>query len=124
MVIEGKLHAKMDVVNVTDSFRKREFVVEYTDNPLYPQFVKFETTQDRTALLDAVSEGDMIEVTFNIRGREWISPQNEKKYFNTLDAWRVQKAAAANNAPAADGNAQPVHDMADLSSDDSDDLPF
>ena len=114
----------MEVVNVTDSFRKREFVVEYTDNPLYPQFVKFETTQDRTSLLDAVEEGDKVEVTFNIRGREWISPQNEKKYFNTLDAWRIQKVAA-NSAPAADGStAQPVHDMADLSSDDSDDLPF
>ena len=122
MVIEGKLYAKMDTVQVTDSFRKREFVVEYTDNPLYPQFVKFETTQDRTALLDAVEVGDRVEVTFNLRGREWISPQNEKKYFNTLDAWRVQKVDAANSAPAA--GAQPVVDMADLSSDEADDLPF
>jgi hypothetical protein len=124
MVIEGKLHVKMDEQAVTGTFRKREFVVEYTDNPLYPQYVKFETTQDRTALLDAVEVGDTIEVTFNLKGREWVSPQNETKYFNTLDAWRIQKVSAANSAPAADGSSQPVYDMADLSADESDDLPF
>ncbi|HHG85732.1 MAG TPA: DUF3127 domain-containing protein [Bacteroidetes bacterium] len=124
MVIEGKLHAKMDAVQITDTFRKREFVVEYVDNPLYPQYVKFETTQDRCALVDSIEVGDKVEVTFNLRGREWVNPQGEKKYFTTLDAWRVQKMAAEQSVPAAEGGAQPVMDMADLSSDEADDLPF
>lgn len=123
MVIEGKLHAKFDAVQITDTFKKREFVVEYVDNPLYPQYVKFEMTQDRCSLIDGVEVGDKLEVTFNLRGREWTNPQGEKKYFTTLDAWRVQKVAEQ-TAPAADAGAQPVMDMADLSSDDADDLPF
>lgn len=123
MVIEGKLHAKFEVVQITDTFKKRDFVIEYVDNPLYPQYVQFQTVQDRVSLIDGYNEGDKIEVTFNLRGREWTNPQGEKKYFNTLEAWRVQKVESAANAPGADGD-KPVYDMADISSDASDDLPF
>lgn len=124
MIIEGKLYAKMDAQNVTETFKKREFVVEYADNPMYPQFVKFELIQDRCGLVDSVEVGDKVEVTFNLRGREWTSPQGEKKYFNTLDAWRIQKVEAQNAVPAAQGSG--VYDMAaDMASDDgADDLPF
>lgn len=124
MIIEGKLYAKMDPQQITDSFKKREFVVEYADNPMYPQFVKFELIQDRCNLVDAVEVGDKVEVTFNLRGREWTSPQGEKKYFNTLDAWRIQKVEAQNAVPAAQGEG--VYNMAaDMASDDgADDLPF
>lgn len=126
MIIEGKLYAKMDVQQITDSFKKREFVVEYADNPMYPQFVKFELIQDRCNLVDSVEVGDKVEVTFNLRGREWTSPQGEKKYFNTLDAWRIQKVEAQNAVPAAQGAGNGVYDMAaDMASDDgADDLPF
>ena len=89
------------------------------------EFVQFQCTQDRCALIDGFNVGDKIEVTFNLRGREWSNPQGEKKYFNTLEAWRVQKVESAANAPAAGGSSQPMsYSMADLSSDDSDDLPF
>ena len=71
MIAEGKLHAKMDVQQITDTFRKREFVLEYADNPMYPQYVKFELIQDRVTLVDSVEVGDKIEVTFNLRGRQW-----------------------------------------------------
>ncbi|HEX2900697.1 MAG TPA: DUF3127 domain-containing protein, partial [Bacteroidia bacterium] len=67
--------------------------------------------------------GEKIEVTFNLRGREWTNPQGEKKYFNTLEAWRVQKIEAGANTPASGGQ-NPVHEMADISSDAADDLPF
>jgi hypothetical protein len=123
MVIEGKLYVKFETQQVSDTFRKREFVVEYIDNPLYPQYVTFQMTQDRVSLLDTLAVGDKLEVTFNLRGREWTTPQGEKKYFNTLEAWRVQKIESAANAPASN-SAQPVYDMADISSDASDDLPF
>lgn len=124
MIAEGKLHAKIDIQQVTDTFRKREFVLEYADNPMYPQYVKFELIQDRVTLVDAYEVGDKIEITFNLRGRQWTSPQGETKYFNTLDAWRIQKIEAENGAPAAEGSG--VYDMAaEMSKDDgADDLPF
>ena len=126
MNVEGKLYAKMDVQQVTETFKKREFVLEYADNPMYPQYVKFELIQDRTNLVDSVEVGDKIDVTFNIRGREWTAPDGVKKYFNTLDAWRIQKIEANNSAPAAGGQGTGVYDMAaEVASDDgADDLPF
>jgi translation initiation factor IF-3 len=121
MVIEGKLHVKFETQQVTDTFRKRDFVVEYSDNPLYPQYIQFQTIQDRCTLIDNLEEGEKIEVTFNLRGREWTAPSGEKKYFNTLEAWRVQKVESAGNPPAV---AASVVDMSNLASDEADDLPF
>jgi hypothetical protein len=123
MVVEGKLHAKFDTQQISDTFKKRDFVIEYVDNPLYPQYVTFQMIQDRVSLIDNFAVGDKIEVTFNLRGREWTTPQGEKKYFNTLEAWRVSKIESAANTPAS-GAATPVYDMADISSDAADDLPF
>lgn len=123
MVIEGKLHAKSDAQQISDTFKKRDFVVEYVDNPLYPQYITFQAIQDRCALLDNFAVGDKIEVTFNLRGREWTTPQGEKKYFNTLEAWRLQKVESAAGNPAASGQT-PVYNMADMASDSADDLPF
>ncbi len=124
MTAEGKLHAKMDVQQITDSFKKREFILEYADNPMYPQYVKFELIQDRVTLVDSMEVGDKIEVTFNLRGRQWVSPQGETKYFTTLDAWRVQKIDSQAGVPAAEGSG--VYDMAVGAADEdgADDLPF
>ncbi len=83
----------MATQQVTDSFKKREFVV--TDNTSqYPQDIMFQLTQDKCSLLDTIQENETIVVSFNLRGREWTSPQGEVRYFNTLDAWRVEKAGA------------------------------
>ena len=121
MKVTGKLHAKFDTQQVTNSFKKREFVLEYTDNPLYPQFVKFESTQDRVDLIEPYNTGDTIEVEFNLKGREWTNPQGKKVYFNTLDAWRISKPAG--EEPAAEGSGSPVYSLDDAP-DEQDDLPF
>lgn len=89
MNIQGKIHAIMDIQQVTDTFRKREFVVEYTDNPMYPQYILFQMVQDRVDLVNGYQVGDMVDVSFNLRGRQWNSPQGEIKYFNSLEAWRL-----------------------------------
>ena len=83
------IHKIMDTVQVSGSFRKREFILEMTDNPQYPQYVSFQLVQDKVDLIDVAKKGDLVEVSFNLRGREWISPSGEVKYFNTLDAWRI-----------------------------------
>lgn len=125
MDIEGKLHAKFETKQISDSFKKRDFVVEYVDNPLYPQYVTFQINQDRVSLVDNFAVGDKIEVTFNLRGREWTNPQGEKKYFNTLEAWRVQKVEAGASTPSnGGGQTVQIGVPADISGDNSDDLPF
>lgn len=123
MEIQGKLHKKFDTQSVTDTFRKRDFVVEYADNPLYPQFVQFQCTQDRCSLLDNFREGDKIEVTFNLRGKEYDDRNGGgKKYFNTLEAWRIQKVEAQPGEQTVDDLARNSPGLP--GEDDGDSLPF
>ena len=97
--IEGKLKRVKDVQQITDTFKKREFVIE-TDEQ-YPQIIGFETIQDKVGLIDGFQVGEMVEVFFNLRGREWQKDANsEVRVFNSLHAWRIQKLQ--NDAPATD----------------------
>ena len=88
----GKLHAIFDTRQVSARFQLREFVVEMSDNPQYPQYVMFQMTGTRCDNLDDFSVGQTVNVEFNLRGREWKSPQGEIKYFNSLDCWTLQRA--------------------------------
>jgi single-stranded DNA-binding protein len=88
----GKLHTIFETKQVSERFTKREFVVELTDNPKYPQVVLFQLTGDRCAQLDGLRVGDAVRIDFSLRGREWRSPQGEVKYFNSLDVWKVEAA--------------------------------
>ncbi|MBK9151351.1 MAG: DUF3127 domain-containing protein [Saprospiraceae bacterium] len=89
--IEGILHKKYDTESKTDSFKTREFVI--STEGMYPQYVKFQLTQDKCSAIDSFQEGERIKVSFDLRGREW-----QGKYFTNLNAWRVDKASAV--APA------------------------
>jgi hypothetical protein len=92
--ITGKLHLILDTAQVSERFVKREFVLELTDNPKYPQLVLFQMTGDRVGQLDDFSVGEDVTVEFSLRGREWKSPRGEVKYFNSLDVWRIDPAGA------------------------------
>ena len=94
----GRLHVIYETKQVSERFTKREFVVEMSDNPKYPQHVLFQLTGDRCNQLDSLSVGDSVRIDFSLRGREWKSPQGEVKYFNSLDAWSVEKAGASSGA--------------------------
>ncbi len=88
-----KLTGQIKVINptqvVSDKFSKREFVVTDTSS-MYPQDISFQATQDKCGMLDGLQVGANVEVSFNLRGREWINPQGEAKYFNSLEAWRIE----------------------------------
>src|ERR1044072_7065471 len=94
MEVIGTLKAKFDAQKVSDRFQKREFVLTTEANTPYPQHVSFQVTQDKCSLLDQYREGEEIKIHFNLRGREWNGPQGIK-YFNTLEAWRIEKVGAA-----------------------------
>ncbi len=116
--IEGKLHKVFAEETKGESFRVRDFVIE-TDGQ-YPQFVKFQLTQDRCSAIDGYKEGEMVKVSFDLRGREW-----NEKYFTNLNAWRIEKAGAT-QAPAP-GNIPVEPPAGTEGSDDAgaeDDLPF
>lgn len=98
MEATGRIHALMETQQVTERFRKREFVVELSDNPRYPQYVLFQLTGDRCENLDGFSVGDEVRVEFSLRGREWKSPRGDIKYFNSLDVWTLEQTGASSGA--------------------------
>jgi len=128
MEVVGQLKLKYDTQKVSDKFQKRDFVLATDLSTPYPQYVSFQVTQDKCTMLDSFNQGDEIRVQFNLRGREWNGPQGIK-YFNTLEAWRIERAAGgssqqqqSSSQPQDHGNHQaPVFNS---SISDNDDLPF
>lgn len=120
----GILKVKGESQQVSEKFKKREFVI--TDNgSKYPQHISFQLSQDKCDIIDTYNVGDEIKVQFNLQGREWTSPKGEVKYFNTLDAWKVQKLGAgesSNNSGQATATASSSEGMSASSSEE--DLPF
>ena len=117
--VEGKLKRIHDEQVISDRFKKREFVIETEEQ--YPQVLMFQLVQDKTNLIDQFSIGDKVEIFFNLRGREWQKdPSAEIRVFNTLDAWRIQKLEAMQEATA--GDMPPAEPIEPASTED--DLPF
>lgn len=108
----------------SNGFRKREIVV--TTEEQYPQHIMVEFVQDKTDLLNSYKEGQQVKISINLRGREWVNPQGETKYFNSIQGWRIealQEEASGENLPPV----PPIdafEPAGDLKEEDHDDLPF
>ncbi len=89
MELTGKIKLISPVQDVTASFKKRELVI--TTDEQYPQDIMIEFTQMRCDDLNAFNLGEQVKVSINIRGREWINPQGEAKYFNSIQGWRIER---------------------------------
>ena len=122
--VTGKLVAKFDTVQRTATFKTREFVIETSEDingRIITNYVKFQSVQDRTAIIDRFNIGDTVKVHFNLRGSRW-EKNGQVNYITNLDAWRIENAGMASgassavNEPAPFGT--PVPDSA------PDDLPF
>lgn len=124
--LEGRLYKKFDTQQITEKFKKREFVVEIEDGA-YTQLIKLQMTQNNCEKLDPFNEDDQVKVTFSLRGREYTK-DGRTSYFTNLDAWRIEKAGGGNNnaaAPAASmDNFPTVADEPAGATDSADDLPF
>ncbi|HKL07185.1 MAG TPA: DUF3127 domain-containing protein, partial [Bacteroidales bacterium] len=107
--ISGKLIEKFDTVKVSDRFKKREFVIEKTESNGGMEFtdhIKFQLTQDRCNLIDAMNLNDDIKVHFNIRGNKW-EKDGKVSYFTNLDAWRIENVNAQNQGNMPDDTPPP-----------------
>lgn len=105
-----------------NGFRKRELVV--TTDEQYPQMIMIEFLQDKADLLNNYKVGQEVKVSINLRGREWINPQGEAKYFNSVSGWRIENLSQA--APNAQ-NLPPVDQFqaaTNFTEEEADDLPF
>jgi translation initiation factor IF-3 len=123
MTITGKIKFIGTEQQVSASFKKRELVV--TTDEQYPQHILIEFAQDKCDLLNGYQVGQEVKVSINLRGREWINPQGEVKYFNQIQGWRVERVT---DAPVNQTQAKTatVFEPIDVSSEGEavDDLPF
>ena len=108
----------------SNGFRKRELVI--TTEEQYPQHILVEFIQDKCDLLNNYKVGQQVKVSINLRGREWVNPQGETKYFNSIQGWRIESL----DQQASDENMPPVPPMEafepadDINEEEHDDLPF
>ena len=113
MEVTGVIKLKGDVQTFGADFTKRQLVV--TTDEQYPQLIAIDFVKDKCSLLDSYNVGDNVKVSINLGGREWINPQGEAKYFNSVTGWRVEKVETAPTTPQA-----PAKQLEEV----QDDLPF
>lgn len=90
MKITGKIVVVGSTQQITDTFKKRELVIEHAENPQYPEFVKLEAMQDKVTILDNLNVGAEVSVDFNIKGRAHTNKDGVTKYYTTLVAWKIE----------------------------------
>jgi len=108
--VTGKLLVKYDTQQVSEKFRKREFVLELAEEingNIYTNFAKMQLVQTKCDIIDRFNVGDTVKVSFNIKGNKW-ERDGKVNYITNLDAWRVESATATANNNAGSQSA-PVY---------------
>ena len=108
---------------VTATFKNRTFDIE-TVGDKYPQTLRFELSQDNCDIVDAYAVGQEIDISYNLRGREWQkTPEDDIVVFNTIVAWKIQPVGNLTpNTAETKTNTQEFG--AALPGEQSNDLPF
>lgn len=118
--LSGILILKGELQQISNKFRKREFVIEKKEtnqNQEFVDYVKFQLTQDRCDLVEPFEINDKIKISFNIRGNRW-EKEGKVNYFTNLDAWRIEKTEEAEEEipppPPEDDLSPPPEELNDL----------
>ena len=118
MEVQGKVKMIGETQSFGDKgFRKREVVV--TTNEQYPQEIMLEFVQDKCDLLNNFQVGQDVKISVNLRGRSWVNPQGETKYFNSIQGWRIEGAQSSVPSPEQSSEA-----ASSLNEQEDQDLPF
>ena len=125
MEVTGKIKVINAEQQVSATFKKRELVVSTEEQ--YPQFISINFVQDKCDLLNNYNTGDAVKVAINLRGREWVNPQGETKYFNDIQGWKIEKLqteTTSNSGLEAMPPAQAFAPATNFNEEEHDDLPF
>lgn len=127
--VTGKLLVKYETQQVSDKFKKREFVLELGEEingNVYTNYAKFQLVQNKCEILDRYNEGDTVTVDFNIKGNRW-ERDGKVNFISNLDAWRINSAPKkAPQGTTSYGNGATQQDFAasDVPNGDGSSLPF
>lgn len=120
--ITGSIIVIEDTQTFASGFAKRSFVIR-TQEDKYPQDIKLDALKDDCARLDAYEVGDVISVSFNLRGNEY-----QGKYYVSLQAWKFEEIWRRQSSPSPKKSKpapEPLAALDDALDDGSeDDIPF
>jgi uncharacterized protein DUF3127 len=122
MEVVGKIKFLNLNQKISESYQKSEVVVS-TDEQ-YPQHILIEFGGQKSDLLDKYSVGENVKVSINLRGREWVNPNGETRYFNSIQGWRIEKMDAEAPTAAPMPAAPAFAPATNLNEEDDSDLPF
>ena len=119
MKVTGKIHNVGALRVVSEKFKSKDVVLLTEDK--FPQYITIQFTQDKTELLTEKNVGEQVEISINLRGRKWESPQGEIKYFNTIEGWQINAVAVAVENKGREALKETIIHESNF---DKDDLPF
>lgn len=90
--LKGKISRIGEVKQLSGGAEKLNFIVETEEQ--YPQLIEVELFKHGVSLISGFSVGDQVTVDYNLRGREWINPEGESKFFNTIQGWKLSASNA------------------------------
>ena len=122
--ITGKVIEVSPVTQVSDKFRKREFVIEKKEtggSAMFIDYIKFQVTQDKCDLINESYLNENVRIWFNLRGNKW-ERDGKVSYFTNLAAWKIERTSENQGDQNISTDIQPE----DLPSefDELSDLPF
>jgi hypothetical protein len=121
--ITGKVIEIYPVVQVSDKFRKREFVIEKKESgntAVFIDYLKFQLVQDKCDLINESFLQEEIKIFFNLKGNKW-ERDGKINYFTNLDAWKIEKASSGREQNFSTN--KPLEDIPP-ENDELSDLPF
>jgi hypothetical protein len=95
--ITGKVIDISPVNQVSDKFKKREFVIEKKETggaAVFIDYVKFQLIQDKCDLINESYLNEDVKIWFNLKGNKW-ERDGKVNYFTNLDAWKIEKTSSA-----------------------------
>lgn len=122
--ITGKVIDILPVTQVSDKFKKREFVIEKKEtggSAVFIDYVKFQLVQDKCDLINESFLNEEIRIWFNLKGNRW-ERDGKVSYFTNLDAWKIERVTAPSqdqNITRQDPTGEPPSEYDEMS-----DLPF
>lgn len=122
--ITGKVVDVMPVIQVSDKFRKREFVIEKKETgggAVFIDYIKFQLVQDKCEMINESFLHDEVKVLFNIKGNRW-EKEGKVNYFTNLDAWKIERTSSQSQDQQFQKPAQ--HEEIPPEDSELSDLPF
>lgn len=122
--ITGRVIDVFPVNQVSDKFKKREFVIEKKDTggaAVFIDYIKFQLVQDKCDLINESFLNEEVKIWFNVKGNKW-ERDGKVNYFTNLDAWKIERTSETGRSQNSPQNT-PLED-APPEIDELSDLPF